>query len=114
MVSALEFSLFMFALGYLIWDTGVHFGANGGFIFMNVLALLLSGTYVAIFMFSSETTKNKILRNYKKPDFLSYSDYMSFKINKFAKTFYTENPATAMFRDMEIVANYISDSQQER
>ena len=51
---------------------------------------------------------------YNKPDVLSYSDYMSFKINRFAKTFYTENPATAMFRDLELVSNYVSKEQQEK
>lgn len=89
MISALEFSLFMFALGYLIWDTGIHFAANGGWIFLNVLALFISGLYFAIFLFATENTKNKLLRCYKKPDHLSFSDYLSFKINKFAKTFYT-------------------------
>ena len=89
MVSAYEANIFFFALGYFIWDQGIHYTANGGLRFLNVLGFLIAGAYVGFFMFTNEALQNRVLRNHNKPDVLAYSDYMTFKINKFAKTFYS-------------------------
>jgi hypothetical protein len=79
----------MSSFGFFLWDTGIHYSSNGGLIFLNVVSFVVPAIYVFVFTYYHEATRNKLLRNHKKPDVLSYSDYMSFKINRFAKTFYT-------------------------
>ena len=56
---------------------------------LSIFGVILSGAYVSIFLFTKEAFQNKIFFFYNKPDLLSYSDYMTFKVNKYAKTFFS-------------------------
>ena len=113
MVTAFELSVLFFAVGYFLWDTSIHYAAPAFDRFLNILGIILSGLYVSIFLFTKEAFQNKILFNHSRPDLLSYSDYMSFKINKYAKTFFSENPSTALFRDIDTIANYVDASRKK-
>ena len=56
---------------------------------MNIVSVLLSAVYIGIFLFTTESFRHKVLLFRSKSDIFSYSDYMDFKTNKFAKTFFT-------------------------
>jgi hypothetical protein len=114
MVTAFEISIFLFAVGYFLWNRSIHYTASAGDIFLNILAIILSGAYVSIFLFTNEAFHSKIFKFYNRPGIISYSDYMSFKINKYAKTFFSSNPSTALFRDIDTIANYIDVTRKNK
>ena len=89
MVTAFEISIFLFAIGFFLWDTAIHYSASFGDRLLSIFGVILSGAYVSIFLFTKEAFQNKIFFFYNKPDLLSYSDYMTFKVNKYAKTFFS-------------------------
>ena len=82
-------SLVFYALSFFLWDLRIHYDSTTGYKLMNIASLLLASIYVSVFMFSTDKFKFKLFRFRNKLDVYSYRDYMDFKINKYAKTFFT-------------------------
>ena len=89
MISIFEMSIIFYSLSHFLWDLRIHYDASQKFKILNLVSILLSIVYVALFGLTTESFRKKILRSYNKPDIFSYSDYMEFEANKFSKTFFT-------------------------
>ena len=114
-LSTFEMTLLFFSISHFFWDLSIHYDAIFGYKFLNIAEILLSAAYIGIFLFTTERFRNKILFFRSKSDIFSYTDYMEFQTNKFAKTFFTENPATSCFSGLENADNYARrDSYQPK
>ena len=59
-IKSFEFSLFMFALGFFVWQSHVHFNITPGFRAMNIITLVLSVVFVIVAILVPQRIKDKI------------------------------------------------------
>ena len=100
-----EFSIVLFAVAHLIWNSYIHLDSIG---WLNVITCLLAIFYWILSAFSPSYKYkiNKWLRIERKPCAFSFSDYDNFMIRKFTKTYETNNPVTSIFADKYLATIY--------
>jgi hypothetical protein len=55
-----EFSVFLFALGFFLWETPVHFETPAGYQFVNILNLAIATVWVLLAFFLPTRIKDKV------------------------------------------------------
>ena len=100
-IKAFEFSIFVFALGFFIWQSDVHFNATAGFRAINIITLVLAVLFIIFAIVVPNRIKNKIVgEEVISFEHISYDHYRS--QGAFLKTYFRESPATFCLKETKI------------
>lgn len=96
-----EFSVFLFALGFFLWETPAHFETPAGYQFVNILNLAIATIWVILVLFLPAPIKDKILGEEDKTfEYMTYTNCR--KEGVFNKTYFRESPATFCLKEKKI------------
>jgi hypothetical protein len=97
-----EFNLFMFAVGFFIWQSSVHFDTPTTYRVINIITLFIATAWVSFSIFVPRHIKDKMFGeqaiSYER---LTYTYYRS--QGQFAKTYFRESPATFCLKETKII-----------
>lgn len=111
-IKAFEFSLFVFAVGFFIWQSDVHFDITPGFRVMNIITLVIAILFTIYAILVPSRIKNKIVgQDVISFEHINYDHYRS--TGAFLKTYFRESPATFCLKETKIRKKYQEQNDEE-
>jgi hypothetical protein len=86
-MKAMEFSVFVFALGFFLWQSDVHFNSTAGFKAMNIITLVIATVYTAFAIIVPSRIKDRLFgEDIATFEHITYDHYRS--QGTFLKTYF--------------------------